>query len=383
MNSLLANEYTIEELANMFYSIIPEEVKKVVKILMNKNKEVFIVGGAVRDFLMGFAVKDFDLATNALPEEMINWFKKETIKVVTMGQEFGTLLVIVNKFAFDVSTYRNEIFDVPGKPPRVTFVKTLLEDLKRRDFQINSLAFNPTSRKIVDELDILDDFKSKTIRTINNPLSVLRDDGLRLIRLARLIAQLNFEPELSLKEAAMTIGSSIKFRHRKSLKIELLKLTGLPKPDKGFIFLLETGSFSRIFPQLKINPNNSFLRSRFFAENFNNLSQQKIWVRLFSLLLFLQEFKLDDISIEIISKNLVLNEKELRIMKRIKHSWINFPKRVDFFELKKWIRSTGLVTSIEVLKLIFLYAEIIYDVKLLENKEKILRQSIDLIDNMK
>ena len=383
MNTFLLNNYTMDELARKFYYLIPEEVKKVVKILIDKNKEVFIVGGAVRDFLMGFPVKDYDIATDAFPEEMIDWFKKEAIKVVTMGQEYGTLLVIVNKLAFDVSTYRNEIFDIPGKPPRVTYVNTLLEDLQRRDFQINSLAFDPVSQKIIDKLNILNDFNIRIIRTINNPKKVLLDDGLRLIRLARLMAQLEFEPESPLKETAMIIGSSIKFRNRKSLKIEFLKLIGLSNPVKGFKFLLETGSFSQIFPQLRIDTNNSFLYSDSFIENFKLLNQQQIWVRLFSLILFLQKFELEETTIENVSQNLDLNEKELKIMKRIYNSWINFPKPVHLFDLKRWIRSTGLVTSIELLKLIFLYAELINDSILLTNKEEILKQSFNLIKNMK
>jgi len=232
-------------------------------------------------------------------------------------------------------------------------------------------------------LNILNDFKTRTIRTICNPINVLLDDGLRVIRLARLMAQLSFEPESSLKDAAMAIGSSIKFRHRKSLKIEFLKLIGLPKPEKGLKFLLETGSFSRIFPHLDFNPNNSVLHSRFFIENFEILSQQQMWIRLFSLVLFLQEFRFNEVSLDNIAQNLVLNDKELRIMKRIYKSWINFPKSGELFKLKKWIRSTGLVTSIELLKLIFLHAEIVNDISLLENKETILKQSIDLINYMK
>ncbi|MHA1972084.1 MAG: hypothetical protein ACTSW1_03755 [Candidatus Hodarchaeales archaeon] len=362
-------EDQLEYLAEDFAALLPQEIFPLIETLVEHNKDAYIVGGAVRDFLLDLPVKDFDISTNALPSEMIDWFKDKNLKVIPTGREYGTILVVNRKQAFDVSTYRKESFKVQGQPPKVEFVNTLSEDLKRRDFQINCIAFDPITCKFIDELKVLKDLNKRIIRTIGPPFKKLMDDGLRIIRLARFMSQLSMKPEEELYQAAMKAGQHAKFRHRTSVRIEMFKLLGLSDPSDALTFLFNTKTFPRIFsvldpdqkPQASINK---------LLKELKNVDPKAVLVRLHGLVYFLSELKpLTEKELLMIKDDLDLTEKQFSVLKRINNSWMNFPFKLDLKEIKKWVRATGLVTSRELLKLLLIEATYKENKFILENEE--------------
>ncbi|MHA1213984.1 MAG: hypothetical protein ACTSR2_01730 [Candidatus Hodarchaeales archaeon] len=369
MGRSIIEEDQLEHMAERFAALLPKEILPIIETLIEHNKDAYIVGGAVRDFLLGLPLKDFDISTNALPSEMIVWFREKDLKVVPTGSEYGTILVVNKKQAFDVSTYRKESFKIQGQPPKVEFVETLTEDLKRRDFQINCIAFDPVDCKFIDELKILEDLNKRIIRTIGSPLEKLMDDGLRIIRLARFISQLSMKPEEKLYQASMKAGQHAKFRHRTSVRIEMFKLLGLSDPTDALVFLFKTKTFPRIFSILSLNQN-SYSPVEGLLKELKTINSKAVLVRLYGLIYFLSGLEpLSDKMLIMTRSDLDLTEKQFSILKRINHSWIKFPATLDLREIKKWVRATGLVTSRELLKLILIEAAYKENDFLLKNEE--------------
>ena len=173
-----------------------KNVKKICNILKNANKECHVVGGAPRDQLMGKPPSDIDYTTNATPDEVIDIFKKARCGVkVGTGIKHGTVMVFCDKSGekADITTYRKEGKYVDGRrPEEVEFVKTLQEDLSRRDFTANSIAINPLTCEIIDPFGGQEDIKRKILRTVGNPVDRFVEDGIRLLRAARFSARLGF-----------------------------------------------------------------------------------------------------------------------------------------------------------------------------------------------
>ncbi|MHA1236866.1 MAG: hypothetical protein ACTSQ9_04295, partial [Candidatus Hodarchaeales archaeon] len=133
-----------------FSKNITPELNLILSTLTKNKKDAYIIGGAVRDFIFGHAVKDFDVATNAVPDQIVKWLAEVQVKTKPIGGKWGTVLAIAGKQAFDVSTYRKETFHTYGQPPEVTFINSLDDDLRRRDFQINTIVYDHKNNKIID-----------------------------------------------------------------------------------------------------------------------------------------------------------------------------------------------------------------------------------------
>lgn len=177
--------------------IIPKQVQLVINQLKKHHFEAYIVGGAVRDFLLGKTPSDFDVATNALPQQMKEIFTK--FKVIESGIKHGTLTVIANHMAIEVTTYRieSEYLDF-RRPNKVEFVNKLYLDLSRRDFTINALAYD---NGFVDYFNGLNDLNNHIIRCVGNPNERFEEDALRILRALRFACQLDFHIESQTKQA--------------------------------------------------------------------------------------------------------------------------------------------------------------------------------------
>ncbi|MHA2139713.1 MAG: hypothetical protein ACW98G_17650, partial [Candidatus Hodarchaeales archaeon] len=222
-----------------FSTLLVPALVKIIRILQQHGKEVFIIGGAVRDFLCGHQVKDFDVATNAIPEQIIKWLKDVNIKTKPIGGKYGTVLAIEGKNAFDISTFRKETFHTYGQPPKIIFVESLDADLIRRDFRINSILYDPERREIVDKYGGWDDIQKNSISMIGDPNIRLKEDGLRVIRLARFMSKFNLTPEPEILSAVRSIGKTVKFRSTKVIQIELLKFLRVQNIKSGLMLLFE------------------------------------------------------------------------------------------------------------------------------------------------
>lgn len=194
------------------------EVEKIINDLQNENFEAYIVGGCVRDNILGIEPKDWDIATNAKPEQI----KKIFAKTVDTGLAHGTVTVILNKKHFEVTTYRidGEYKDC-RRPENVFFTDDLLQDLSRRDFTMNAIAFN---QKYIDPFNGLQDIKNKLIRCVRDPAERFREDALRMMRAIRFANQLNFDLESKTFAALKKNVELIKFVSIERIRDELVKL---------------------------------------------------------------------------------------------------------------------------------------------------------------
>ena len=197
---------------------IKEEAQIVIKALQKNGFEAYLVGGSVRDFIMNIPPKDFDITTNAKPEEVQKVFEK----TIDTGANFGTITVLINKVQIEVTTYRIDgEYKNNRHPEGVAFTQDLIEDLKRRDFTINSIAYDG-EENFIDPFGGIKDIKAKIIKGVGEPEKRFREDALRLIRAIRFSCQLNFEIEeetfIALKKTAHLIENISAERVREELK---------------------------------------------------------------------------------------------------------------------------------------------------------------------
>ncbi len=339
-----------------FSTLLVPALVKIIKILQQHGKEVFIIGGAVRDFLCGHQVKDFDVATNAIPEQIIKWLKDVNIKTKPIGGKYGTVLAIEGKNAFDISTFRKETFHTYGQPPKIIFVESLDDDLIRRDFRINSILYDPERREIVDKYGGWDDIQKNSISMIGDPNIRLKEDGLRVIRLARFISKFDFTPEPEILSAVRSIGKSVKFRSTKVIQIELLKFLRVQNIKSGLMLLFENEILHGIFPEFPFETN--FAQNNVYPiliEKICSFLTNDEITRLFGiLLLFSDETNLNESHFDGIQGNLALSDRQQRLLQRLYTSWKNFPKNKEKTEIKRWVRATGINTSEMVAKIYFL-----------------------------
>ncbi len=226
---------------------VPPEIYEMAEIFHKAGYESFLVGGAVRDQLLGRDAKDWDLTTNALPEQVIKIFRH----VIPTGIKHGTVTVIYKKYHVEVTTYRVDGKYTDGRrPDKISFSPSLEEDLKRRDFTINSIAYDLINRCLVDPNNGLADLEAKQIRAIGVAKERFDEDGLRSIRACRFAAQLNFnvtaETFRGIKETHYRIPGLSKER----IYEELMKIMGTETPSLSFKLFRDTGLLRILFPEL-------------------------------------------------------------------------------------------------------------------------------------
>lgn len=239
-----------------FKNKIPDYVTKVANRLIENGYEAYLVGGSIRDIITGKTPDDFDIATNAYPEQITEIFEKS----IPTGAKFGTITVISEdahgeKFDVEVTTYRSEADYVGGRwPSRVEFARSIDEDLSRRDFTINAIALNldeSNNFQIVDPFNGLEDINNKVIRAVGNPIDRFEEDGLRAVRACRLASQLNFTIEQATFDAIKQTLHVTKLVSIERFRDELLKLLyKSPKPSVGLRLLKESGILQLFIPEL-------------------------------------------------------------------------------------------------------------------------------------
>lgn len=386
MSQKKRNTTDLNDYSSAFAEILPSELQLIIESLLSHQMKVYIVGGAVRDYLLGFPVKDFDIATNAQPDQVQRMLGEVKVKTRPIGRRFGTILAIVGKKAvFDVSTFRQETFYIPGKPPKVKFVDSLEEDLVRRDFRFNAIAFDPSLQEFTDIYNGYEDIQHKTIRMIGDPHTRLMEDGNRILRLARFTSKFNLSIHPNLETSVLVIGKNTPFWNYAALQKEFFKLLALPDPSKGLILLWNADILSKILP------NFSFSKTKVekigiekIFQQFKEISSSNIWIRLFGLLLFLSEepFHTKE-TWDLVGKDLRMTTKHQQNIIHLLQCWVNFPSVFESGKLKKWIRATGINTSLDFLKLIFLNAELTGHQELLKQRELYLIESQSIIQRMR
>ncbi|MFI3231411.1 MAG: CCA tRNA nucleotidyltransferase [bacterium] len=235
---------------------IPQDVLFILSVLTQNNFEAFIVGGCVRDYVLGNEPKDFDITSDALPLDIKNIFEK----TIDTGIQHGTITVLLNKINYEVTTYRIDGEYVDNRHPEsIIFTKNLTEDLSRRDFTMNALAYNP-STGLVDPFGGEDDIKTKIIRGVGDPDKRFKEDALRIMRGVRFASQLDFDIEQSTLTAMQNNAHLIKNISVERIRDEFFKLLNSSYINK--IVLLElSGVYKYFMPELKvIFSNNKILK---------------------------------------------------------------------------------------------------------------------------
>ena len=222
---------------------IPKEAEDIISRLESYGFEAYLVGGCVRDLLMGLKAKDFDICTSALPEDVCGIFAK-TYKT---GIKHGTVTVIENGIPFEVSTFRIDLeYTDHRHPDKVLFSRSLTEDLKRRDFTINAICYHP-KKGIIDPFGGMNDIAAKLIRTVGNPEERFNEDALRMLRAVRFKASLGFELEPATKDAIARMSGTIRHISRERILHELNGILAGSFPE-AFEILFETGLIKYILP---------------------------------------------------------------------------------------------------------------------------------------
>lgn len=227
--------------------------KKIAKILLSEGFEAHFVGGCVRDTLLEIEPKDYDIATNARPDDLIKIAKKHAIKIREVGKSFGVILFIFNGDAYEVATYREDgAYSDNRHPDSVKYSDTIEEDLARRDFTINAMALDMSTNKLVDPFGGLSDLHAKKLKTVGKPHLRFNEDYLRIIRFFRFAARFNMEPdEDTMKEIASDPGRVLDVTGER-IGMEMEKILMLKNPSNAFKLMMKAGVFQVLFPDLDV-----------------------------------------------------------------------------------------------------------------------------------
>lgn len=219
---------------------LPMNVKIVLEALHNNGHLAYVVGGCVRDFLLGKEPKDYDVATSALPEQIMDVFKG--YEVIPTGLQHGTVTVVVGGTPIECTTFRVEIGYSDGRhPDNVLFALSVEDDLMRRDFRMNAIAYNPW-HGLVDPYNGIKDLENKTIRCMGNPYDRFNEDGLRVLRALRFAAQLGFDIEDETAKAIHDCKHLLDNISRERIQSELCKIL---MSDYGGCYLMS--EYSDVF----------------------------------------------------------------------------------------------------------------------------------------
>ncbi len=261
---------------------IPAKIEFVLEKLIQNGFEAYIVGGCVRDMLMGIAPHDFDVTTSATPEQVIEIFEK----TVPTGIKHGTVTVLVEKMPVEVTTFRTEGKYIDHRRPEdVKFVTSLKEDLSRRDFTVNAMAYNP-KMGLCDYFGGEEDLKNKILKAVGEPEKRFDEDALRILRLFRFASVLGFECEEKTLAAALKYAPALEQISRERIMTELSKAV-MGKNLKAIAPLIEGGALGflgikkqpdfNVLEKLNTNYNLSLFSFLYFsgAEVLNALSALK------------------------------------------------------------------------------------------------------------
>ncbi len=212
--------------------------------------EIALVGGPVRDILLGRGSKDLDFATSAHPEAVERLLAGWADHVWDIGKAFGTIGCRKGDWVLEITTYRSESYDPTSRKPEVAYGDSLEGDLARRDFAMNSMAVLLPSHQFVDPYGGMEDVAGKVIRTPGSPEDSFSDDPLRMMRAARFAAQLDFTPDPAVVAAMTAMADRITIVSAERVRDELIKLVCADHPRVGLDLLVSTGLADHVLPEL-------------------------------------------------------------------------------------------------------------------------------------
>jgi tRNA nucleotidyltransferase (CCA-adding enzyme) len=244
---------TTDEARTIAPQAIPPDVRAVCERLRGAGFKSYLVGGGIRDLLLGRPPNDFDVATDAHPQQVMSLFGSRY--AIPTGLQHGTVTVVTDSLAgprhVEVTTFRGEGAYVDGRrPSSVTYVGTLEEDLSRRDFTMNAIGFDPVNGALSDPFGGQADMALRRVRAVGDAETRFREDGLRPMRAVRQAAQLGFEVDAATRDAIEPTLDVFRKVSAERVRDEMLKLLGAPRPSVGIELMRTTGLLGEVLPEL-------------------------------------------------------------------------------------------------------------------------------------
>ena len=258
--------------------LLPEKVRYIINTITKAGYEAYAVGGCIRDSILGQTPDDWDITTSASPYQV----KKLFDRTLDTGLKHGTVTVMLDKEGFEVTTYRIDGDYEDGRHPKeVTFTANLIEDLKRRDFTVNAMAYNDHVG-LVDAFDGVRDLNAKIIRCVGSPMERFSEDALRMLRAVRFSARLGYEIEPLTLSAIQKLAPNLVCISAERIQAELTKLVTSPHPENLRI-AYETGITRIIMPEFDVcmktpqnNPHHCYSVGEHILKSMNEIRSDKI-----------------------------------------------------------------------------------------------------------
>lgn len=312
----------INERMNMYIQL-PDQVHRIIQKLETAGYEAYAVGGCVRDSILGREPNDWDITTSAKPEET----KRLFARTIDTGIKHGTVTVMLEREGFEVTTYRIDgVYEDSRHPKEVTFTASLEEDLKRRDFTVNAMAYNERAG-LVDIFGGLQDIERGIIRCVGDAEERFTEDALRMLRAVRFSAQLGYEIEEGTKCAIRRLAPNLKAISAERIQAELVRLVTSTHPDY-LRTAYETGITEQILPEFDLcmetqqnNPHHCYTVGEHILHAMTKTAPDKV-LRLAMLFHDIgkpQTLSIDDAGITHNKGHAELGEKmTVRILRRLK-----------------------------------------------------------------
>ncbi len=225
-----------------------EVATEIVRRLRAEGFEAYFVGGCVRDIVIGHAPKDYDVTTVATPEQVLRLFPD----ALTVGAQFGVVIVPREAGNVEVATFRSDGLYANGRHPQeVRYSKTAQEDVRRRDFTINGLLFDPLTDQVLDFVDGQADIRAHRLRTIGDPEERFGEDRLRMLRAVRFTARFGFKLDPAALEAIRRLASQIHSVSAERVRDEIIKILTEGPARAGFELLDQSGLLAEVLPEIK------------------------------------------------------------------------------------------------------------------------------------
>ena len=350
---------------------LPKYVKFIIDKIDEYGYEAFIVGGCVRDYILGIEPNDYDITTNANPNTIIDIFKD--FKIIKTGIKHGTVGILIDKNIYEITTYRIESeYECNRRPKSVEFTSNIVDDLKRRDFTINAMAYND-KKGLIDKFGGALDLKNKVIKTVGNPDKRFNEDGLRIIRAIRFSAKLGFNIE------EKTLNSIYKNYHIvKNISVERIteevnKIIISENPQ-NIILLYKV----RIFKALGISynfDNNEYLDLEKQLKIIRLIDEldYKLLILQYIINLKIKNYKQDDYIVNILKYS---NKTKSSINSLMEYMFIN-ENNLNRVDIKYILNKIGHSTFKRILNL-----KSIYYSKVLNETDKNIEEYIKIIDDI-
>ena len=220
------------------------------KMFHDAGYELALVGGPVRDAILGRVAPDVDLTTNATPDQILEVIKGKVDTHWEIGKEFGTIGCRIGDDQIEITTYRTDQYEADSRKPEVKFGTDLKHDLQRRDYTVNAMALTLPGREFVDPFGGLRDLEDKVLKTPGKPEDSFGDDPLRMLRGARFASQLGFEIEPATFEAMQSMRQRLEIVSAERIQVELQKLMLGANPRMGLEALVDSGLAEIVLPEL-------------------------------------------------------------------------------------------------------------------------------------